>query len=235
VARNYHLPTLNDLYWQPGGNPELRPEQGFSMEAGLEYLKLFRGVRLPGSRKLQAEITMYRSYIDQWILWIPSYRGYWEPVNIRDVLSTGTETELGWEAGRGAFHYSLRGTYAYTHSVNLGDSLVWSDASYGKQLVYVPLHSGNLMVRVSYRAFFLTYQYNAYSERFTTSSNDLTRRDWLYPYFMNDVAVGAMFRAGKVLLSAELKVMNLFNETYHSVLYRPMPGRNYHLLIQMKL
>ncbi|MEA3461356.1 MAG: TonB-dependent receptor plug domain-containing protein, partial [Bacteroidota bacterium] len=33
IARNYHLPTLNDLYWQPGGNPDLLPEEGFTVEA----------------------------------------------------------------------------------------------------------------------------------------------------------------------------------------------------------
>jgi iron complex outermembrane receptor protein len=32
-----------------------------------------------------------------------------------------------------------------------------------------------------------------------------------------------------------LKVYNLFNESYHSILYRPMPGRNYHLLLTIKI
>jgi outer membrane receptor protein involved in Fe transport len=78
------------------------------------------------------------------------------------------------------------------------------------------------------------YQYNAYSERFTTSSNDLTRRDWLYPYFMSDVTLGGELRIRKTGFSAELKIFNLFNETYHSVLYRPMPGRNYQLVLKFK-
>jgi iron complex outermembrane receptor protein len=229
VARNYHQPTLNDLYWQPGGNPDLLPEKGFSMEAGLEYQKVF------SRHRAKTGITAYRSDIDNWILWIPSYRGYWEPANIREVLTTGLEYDLQLNGYLGKIGYKIAGNYAYTSSVNHGDSLVWSDASYGKQLVYIPRHSGNLMVNLSYSYFFVTYQYNAYGERYTTTSNDLTRRDWLYPYFMNDFALGGEFRIKKVSLSAELKIYNIFNESYHSILYRPMPGRNYHLVVKIKI
>lgn len=27
IARNYRYPTLNDLYFKPGGNPDLRPRK----------------------------------------------------------------------------------------------------------------------------------------------------------------------------------------------------------------
>ncbi|MBE9519381.1 MAG: TonB-dependent receptor plug domain-containing protein, partial [Bacteroidetes bacterium] len=79
IARNYHLPTLNDLYWQPGGNPDLLPEEGFTVEGGLAYQQTFSG------HLLLTELSFYRSQIDNWIIWIPSYRGYWEPRNIRSV------------------------------------------------------------------------------------------------------------------------------------------------------
>ncbi|HER09930.1 MAG TPA: TonB-dependent receptor [Bacteroides sp.] len=228
VARNYHRPSLNDLYWQPGGNPDLLPEQGMSYELGVEYLA---GA---GHFKFHPELTVYRSDINDWIIWIPSYRGYWEPENIRKVVSQGAELSARLSGKTGRLYFTAGGTYAFTSSVNYGDPLVWGDESYGKQLVYVPLHSGNVMVNLSYRGFFITYQHNSYSERFTTSSNDITRRDWLYPYFMNDFTAGKEFRIGKVLLSAEMKIYNLLNETYHSILYRPMPGRNYLLQIMVK-
>jgi outer membrane cobalamin receptor len=184
---------------------------------------------------IKSGITAYRTDIDNWILWIPSYKGYWEPKNIRKVLSTGIEYDLQLNGSLGKIRYKTAGSYAYTKSVNQGDSLTWGDASQGKQLVYIPLHSGNLMVNLAYSAFFVTYQFNAYSERYTTSSNDLTRRDWLYPYFMNDVAIGGEFKVSKLALSVEFKIYNLFNESYHSVLYRPMPGRNYHLMVRFKI
>ncbi len=229
VARNYHQPTLNDLYWQPNGNPDLLPEMGFTLEAGLDYQKDF------GNHRLKTGLSWYRSQIKNWIMWIPSTRMNLEPINIKEVLSTGLEYDLNFRGEIQKFRYGVSGTYAYTSTVNLGDPLVWGDESYGKQLVYIPLHSGNLMLNLGFSHYFITYQFNAYSERYTTSSNDLSRRDWLYPYFMNDVAAGGDFRIKKMRLSAELKVYNLFNETYHSVLYRPMPGRNFMVVIKFRI
>jgi iron complex outermembrane receptor protein len=229
IARNYHLPTLNDLYWQPGGNPELLPEEGFTVEAGLYYQQELSG------HLLITELSFYRSQIKNWILWIPSYRGFWEPYNIRSVLSKGLEYSVSFQGNISEFNYKLLASYGYTSAVNEGDPLVWSDESYGKQLVYIPLHSGNMIARLGWSDLFFTYQFNAYSERYTTSSNDVTRRDRLYPYFMNDISAGSLFRLKRLNLSLEVKVNNLFNESYHTVLYRPMPGRNYQLVFKIQI
>jgi len=229
IARNYHLPTLNDLYWQPGGNPELLPEEGFTVEGGITFQQEY------SNSLLSTELTIYRSHIDNWIIWIPSYRGFWEPRNIRSVLSKGLEYNIQFTGFISEFNYEVSATYGYTSAVNQGDPLVWSDESYGKQLVYIPLHSGNLMMHLGWNNLFFTYQYNAYSERFTTSSNDVTRRDRLYPYFMNDISAGSIFRLKKVDISLEVKVYNLLNESYHTILYRPMPGRNYQLILKVRI
>ena len=229
IARNFHMPTLNDLYWLPGGNPDLLPEDGFSYEAGLVYQKLLK------KHKLHTEITYYRTAIDNWIVWLPTYKGYWEPLNIKRVLSKGVETSVKLNGQIGKLQYRTLLNYAYTSSINYGDLKIWGDKSYGKQLVYVPLHSGNILLNITCKGFFVTYQYNYYSERFTTSSNNITKRDWLYPYHMNDVSIGKNLYFRKKKLSAELKIYNLFNETYHSILYRPMPGRNYLMLLKFQI
>ncbi len=229
VARNFHQPSLNDLYWQPGGNPDLAPEQGWSAEGGIEY-QIRRDAGL-----IRTELTAYRAGIENWIVWIPSFKGYWEPRNIDRVRSTGLEYALEIQGTLLGIDFRGLGTYAYTRSVNYGDPLVWGDRSYGKQLVYVPVHSGNLMINLAFRGYFITYQFNSYSERFTTTSNDLSERHRLYPYYMNDLSAGKEFRFGKVSLVTELKVDNLFNESYHSVLNRPMPGRNYTLVLILKI
>ncbi|MBK6947561.1 MAG: TonB-dependent receptor [Haliscomenobacter sp.] len=39
ASRNYRLPTLNDRFWAPGGNPDLLPESGWSQELGFHYRK----------------------------------------------------------------------------------------------------------------------------------------------------------------------------------------------------
>ncbi|MCF8226691.1 MAG: TonB-dependent receptor plug domain-containing protein [Bacteroidales bacterium] len=229
IARNYHMPSLNDLYWQPGGNPDLLPEEGVSAELGAEYSMKNRHT------ELKTELTIFRSNINHWILWIPSYKGYWEPRNVTNVLSKGIEFSTLLNGKVGAIKYRLSGTYALTRSINYGDPKIWGDASYGKQLVYVPVHSANFFIHLARKGYSITWQHNSFSERFTTSSNDVTRRDWLYPYFMNDLVLGKDFAFDGFRVSAQLKVYNLFNETYHSVLYRPMPGRNYMVVLLFRL
>ncbi len=229
IARNYHLPTLNDLYWQPGGNPELLPEEGFTVEGGIAFQQEFSG------NLMKTELSLYRSQIDNWIIWLPSYRGYWEPRNIRSVLSKGLEYNLQVQGRLSEFTYRLSATYGFTSAVNHGDQLIWSDESYGKQLVYIPLHSGNMLARLGWGNLFFSYQFNAFSERFTTSSNDVSRRDRLYPYYMNDISAGSFVHLKRVDLSVELKVYNLLDEPYHTILYRPMPGRNYQLVFKIQI
>lgn len=229
AARNYHTPSLNDLYWQPGGNSDLLPENGNSVEIGFEYAYKLN------NKLLKTEITSYRSDIKNWIIWIPTYKGYWEPQNIKRVLSQGFEFNFSLKGKINNLTYKFSGNYAYTNSVNYGDSQVWGDESYGKQLVYVPLHSGNIFLNLAYKSFELNFQHNYFSERYTTSSNDISRRDWLYPYFMNDISVSKEFSIKKIKFSTEFKIYNLFNETYHSILYRPMPKRNYTFILIIKL
>ncbi len=225
IARNFRQPSMNDLHWQPGGNPDLLPEKGWSGEIGVEYM----GDLIQQST--QMEVTLFHSDIHDWILWIPGYKGYWEPRNVERVLSRGIEFSLSLHGKVGWLDYRTSGTYAFTSSKNLGDPAVWGDRSYGKQMVYIPKHSGNLLVQLGLKGFYLTFQHNSYSERFTTVSNDVTRRDWLYPYFMNDLSLGKEFLWKNYRFTTELKVYNLFNENYHTVLYRPMPGRNYMILL----
>ncbi len=226
VARNHHQPSLNDLYWQPGGNPDLLPEKGMAYELGLQHEQAFENLLL------RNEITFYRSDVDDWIIWVPGFKGYWEPTNIKRVLSEGVEVHSLLEGKTAGIAWRTSATYALTRAVNYGDPLVWGDNSYGKQLVYIPRHSGNLLIHMAWRGFQVNWQHNSYSERYTTSSNDVSRRDWLYPYHMNNVSLGKAFSIGMMDFSARLKINNLFNESYHSVLYRPMPGRNYMLLLQ---
>ena len=229
IARNYHRPTLNDLYWQPGGNPDLLPEVGITAELGLEY-------QLTGKRvHLKSEATVYHSDIDNWIIWIPSYKGFWTPMNVKNVLAEGVEINTKLDGTFGKLRYILQAYYSYSSSKNYGDPLVWGDDSYGKQLVYVPLNSFNLLARMSYRGFYVSWQHNSYSDRYTTSSNDVTRRDKLYSYYMNDLVLGKDFAVGSIDFSARLRVNNIFDEAYHSVLYRPMPERNYQFLLMIKI
>jgi len=70
VSRNYRFPTLNDLYFLPGGNPDLKNEHGFSYDAGVSF-----DVGKKGVYKLGGSASWFDSYIDDWIIWLPDDQG----------------------------------------------------------------------------------------------------------------------------------------------------------------
>lgn len=127
------------------------------------------------------------------------------------------------------------GTWGQTISTNHGDPTSWGDESVGKQLIYVPKYSSSLMTRIQYKKYFISHKYYHYSRRFTTSSNDITERDDVLPFIMNNLTIGRSFKIKKINLDVSCIINNLFDEQYQSVLKRPMPLRNYNLLISIQL
>ena len=239
VARNYRYPTMDDLYFQPGGNPDLRPERGFTYDGGLE-LKCRRpvaGGRDGANFSLTGNLAAYDSYITDWILWTPNVKGYWQPSNLKRVHNYGTELTLSPELQLPRqWQFSLTANYAYTPSINRSRDLDEADTSYGKQLVYVPLHSANMSAVLRWREWKLTYLWHSYSERFTTTSNEvglITGR--LKPYYMSDVTLERQFRWRRLDAAFKGVVYNLLGSEYVTVLSRPMAGRHFELFVELNL
>ena len=222
AARNYRYPTLNDLYFRPGGNKNLKPERGWTFDAGLE-------TTLKGdARSLRASATAFDSRIDDWILWIGSPKlGIYTPINIRRVHSYGVEAKLSADAETsGGWRLLLDGNFAWTRSINRGDPFSPADESVGKQLVYIPVYSAALTARVEWRRWELTYKWNWYSERYTMSSNNLGVLGRVKPYFMSDLSLEKGLDCKWASFSLKGCIHNLLNEEYESVLSRPMPRLN---------
>lgn len=222
VTRNYRYPTLNDLYFMPGGNPELRPEQGISYDAGLSTH--VRTARVDFS----AAATWFDSYIDDWILWRATAKGFWTPLNIKRVHSYGVELRASIDIDLGR-RWSLQANalYTLTHAVNHGDPVSVNDASIGKQLPYIPVRSGSATVRLNWRDWSLIYKWNHYSERFTTSSNDLRLSDPVMPYYMSDLSIERRIALRPIDISLRFDIHNLLDEEYETVLSHPMPRINF--------
>lgn len=229
VARNYRYPTLNDLYTVPGGNPDLMPEKGFVYDAGLSS-----SIKLGNIGKLGVSATGFDSYINDWIMWLPSTKGFYVPRNARKVHSYGVETQASLEAAlpRG---WMLDGSvnYSYTASINLSDPMNEADKSYGKQLPYIPLHSGSATLRASWRGWTVAYRIQAYSERFTMSSNEYSLSGHLPPYTVSNISLDRRFAIRKLQWQAKLAVNNLFNADYQTVLSHPMPGINFEIFLSL--
>ncbi len=222
-ARNYRVPTINDLYFRPGGNKNLKPEKGWTYDAGVECaLKNER-------RSLTASATFFDSYIDDWILWIRdgAKPDIYTPVNIKRVHSYGAELKLAADARAGRdWRFSVDGHGAWTRSLNEGEPFSPADESVGKQLVYIPVWSAALTARASWRTWTLSYQWTYYSERFTMTDNDKGVLGVVKPYFMSDLALEKLFEPRWASISIKGCIHNLLDEEYETVSSHPMPRLN---------
>ena len=227
VSRNFRFPTLNDLYFLPGGNPNLRKESGWSYDAGVSF-----AVGKSGVYSLKGSAAWFDSYIHDWILWLPTTKGFFSPKNIKDVHAYGVELQANLNVALSKeWQLSLDGTYSWTPSINQGEPISAADQSIGKQLPYVPKHSSTITGRISWRSWSFLYKWCYYSERFTMSSNDITLTGKLPEYFMSNISLEKLFSFRWADLSLKGTVNNLFNEEYLSVLSRPMPGINFEIFV----
>lgn len=225
ATRNYHAPTLNDLYWLPGGNPQLEPEQGYTGDMSLSLAQKFSELTL------RANLTGYASLINNWIVWRPSEFRYWTAENIREVFARGVEADFELEYGIDNFRFSFAGNYAYTRTTNQKPDIE-GDESGGKQLIYIPEHKANIFAGFGWRMLDLRYTWSLIGERYTTSSNEATRHT-LPLYTLHDMSLGGNFKIGPVGLRAEFHLNNLFDTNYQAILWRAMPGRNYRLMVRL--
>ncbi|MFM7022144.1 MAG: TonB-dependent receptor plug domain-containing protein [Flavobacteriales bacterium] len=223
VSKVYRVPTLNDLYWNPGGNPDLLPESGYSEDAGVV-------IHLEQKKKItfHFEGTLFNRNIDNWIIWLPG-ASYWSPQNMMKVWSRGMESvsKVSFEGGKLKYGISLLTNY--TVSTNQ-QSKTEGDASVGRQLIYVPMYSGHAKLFVGFRGFYLSYTHSYTGYRYTSTDNT----QYLTPYYIANVHLSKNIDLKKIQLSLFAQIDNLFNAQYQVVLSRPMPLRYYNVGLSIK-
>ena len=227
ASRNFRYPTLNDLYFMPGGNPDLKKESGWTYDVGLSF-----SVGKDDVYSLSGSANWFESFINDWIIWLPTTKGFFSPDNIKDVHAYGIETKADLDIALSEdWNLGLDGTFSWTPSINEGEPRSPADQSVGKQLPYVPEYSSTVTGRLTWKSWSFLYKWCYYSERFTMSSNDVTLTGKLPKYFMSNISLEKIISLKWADLSFKGAVNNLFNEEYLSVLSRPMPGINFEIFV----
>jgi iron complex outermembrane receptor protein len=232
LSRNYHQPSLNDLYWLPGGNSDLMPEDGFSGDLAFVY----KGKE--GNATFSGQVTAFASLIDNWIVWQPSATGayYWEANNLRKVFARGAEIQAsGQFQVANAIRFNLRGNYSHSATSNI-DAVPSVDESRGKQLIYIPKHKANLFAEADFKDYYLKINAPFTGKRYTSSNNvESDYEKVLNPYWLVNLTAGKKFNWKRLQAEVSLNIENLANEDYMAILWRPMPGRYYSLTVQIQI
>ena len=226
IARNYRFPTLNELYWSPGGNPDLKPELDYIVELGTTY----NFSSHHSSLFLEASLSGYYSWIYEMIVWVPMEENtsLWRPENVNEVLARGFEFSLNLKWTIFGFDLGLKNNYSYNRSTYEKSSSP-NDQKQGKQLIYTPLNSLNSMVSIEKWKFFLRYNFMFIGKRFTSNDN----LSYMPAYNLSNIILGKNINLKNICLTLQAEIKNLFNLDYQSIKNRPMPGINYGLTLKV--
>ncbi len=212
------------MYWQPGGNTDLKPEESLNEEAGLIIRlnnNLFKNTEISG--------TVFHSQIENCIQWVPTAYTYWAPQNLKTVRTQGIECMGHTSIEIGKLAMTFNSGYSFTSASNI-KSLTPNDESLNKQLIYLPYDKGFINVSILFKDFMVAYNHQFTGFRFVNINNT----DFLPAYDLGSCSANYTMPIGKASLQAMFAVDNLWDRSYQVIAWRPMPGRAFRTGISIK-
>ena len=222
-SHNYRNPSLNDLYWYPGGNPDLLPEYGRTADLALK-------LGLQNDRfKFDLRSGGYLSNVKNWIQWMPTSYRFWVPENVSKVFARGVENHIDASYIHGDWKATLSGNYVFTLTTDESEE-AFAQGTNGKQLIYIPRHHANLFANLQWKSWNVGYTLEMTGRRSTSYSEQQFFAYDLPAYVLHHVAIGRQFAHFRI----ELRCNNLTNKDYQNVIWRAMPGRSFEVMLNYK-
>jgi outer membrane cobalamin receptor len=228
VARSYRAPTLNDLYWtdpwaMAAGNPDLRPETGYTGELGLTVI----------ADNLEANLFGFVRYVRDGIQWQDQdpdpdpFAYFGVPVNVGEELFPGVEADISLRLLPGL---RLSGGYTFLYSFLLEGAAASYSFGDDKRAIYSPVHKADLALSYERGRTRLGVEVQYVGERFTDEAN--TEAGRLEPH----VLLAAEARQGlNDHLSLTLVGKNLLNQIYQTAFRYPMPPLSIWVSAELRL
>ena len=197
ISKNYRLPTFNDRYWRPGGNENLKPEQGWSQELTLtlnhQKSNWSAGYNLTGFNRL----------IGDWILWRPlGGTGFWSATNVAKVWSRGIEQTANITYVNTLFKIKLNAGYNYIRSTNQV-TLEAPRIKKGEQLLYTPIHQAFAKCSLQWKQYTIAYRHQMIGE---TNGINEDQPD----YQLGQINIHYQFKKGKYKATAFFNLHNIW-------------------------
>lgn len=222
VSGTYRIPTLNDLYWMPGGNVNLLPEQGWAAEFNF---RIGDAQRKDG---IHFEAGVFQNRIQNWIVWVPSSL-FWTPHNVHTVESKGFQTRLNsnYQVGKIRLLNSHAMQWVDASPVKTSNPDVFQT---GRQLIYMPRHTQLHTLGLKHKSLFVELQATYTGLRYTSSDNSSS----LPAFWLLNLHLEYSLRLRKHDLHLFARVNNMLGEEYQVLSWRPMPLQNAQLGVRMQ-
>lgn len=214
AAMMYRNPTLNDLYWRPGGNPDLKSEKGYSLSASLEKTQSIKALFL----KLNTGI--FYSEMDRLLTWLPLENGQYTATNLNGLESKGIELSFLGRTCFSKLNFTANVKYQYNLSVLTESNVHYADGI-NRQMVYTPRHLLKAQAGILYKKIELRYFHGYTGYRYVTQDHSR----YLEPFATGELLLSwnGQFRNSGVMVFVNCK--NCWNEEYQVIAWRAMPGR----------
>lgn len=222
AGKVYRIPTLNDLYWVPGGNANLKPEEGYTADGTIEYSTIKKAFELNFSG------SIFYKLISNWIQWVPYSVGSFKPINLQEVYSRGGETSWKISYKKHKFKIQLNCITSYVLST-VNRSELEGDETLNKQLIYTPRYTVNSSLSIKYKTFAISYFHNYSGYRFTASDNSV----WLQPYHYSTLRATSTYQIQKIEIGLFANINNVFNNRIEVLQNRPIALRYFDIGVQL--
>ena len=224
VAILYRVPTLNDLFWKPGGNINLKPEKGITESLFIEWRKS------KNENIVSFEAGVFNTRTKDEIVWTPENNGIYQAKNINEIWSRGFEGSF-----KGNYHFNnlaINGfiNSHYTVSTITKTASILKEAI-GNQLSYTPIILIKANIGFRYSAWSLNYFHDFTDERFTSLENDQK----LKAYQIGEFNLAYESTIHKSRIHIFLSIKNCWDVNYQVIAYRAMPGRSFQTGIVLKI
>ncbi len=211
VGRAFRMPTFNDRLWQPGGNPDLLPEIGWTGDLGLLF----------AANRTSAEVTFFAATASDQIVWSPTVDGYYAPENVARTRSLGVEASFDrtWLLGRSTgLEVGAVGTI--TDARDRSDPTA---SSYNQQLRYVPRWTAKAWTSASFGAMRIDLGVQAVGRRYTTTDESQSQN----PYLLLNGQIRYRHTLGPVSATIAVAAENLTDRHYEVIQSYVMPPRHF--------
>jgi len=207
-SKKFRKPTFNDLFWRPGGNPDLNPENGYTIEAGSENT-----FHISEKSVIETDISPYYTNVNDMIVWRPT-GAFWSPENYQEVRSAGVDLSAGFTMEHERIRLSSKLKVNLNHSVANK-----ADGQEKITMLYSPLFITSWKNSLAAGIFDLEVTHGF------TSSRHYSNDRLLDPCNMVDIRTGINVKAGKGKIGIHLSCNNVTNTIYELIRLYPMPGR----------
>ena len=207
-STHFRFPTFNDLYWEPGGNPDLQPENGNQQSIDFHFSQ---------SKFGQLQIHYFISETHNLIQWVPLLT-YWQPKNISYANRSGWTAKWNWA------YQSIKTHLSYS-------SIYTNNEENDKPLRYAPSQLWTLTLDWNPSSWLFHTQIHGASSMISTYS---WPEDIIIPsHQLLSGSIGKSFMMPWVEILTVLSIDNATNIQYESSKGYPEAGRSFRFTLTL--